>query len=189
MTYEITGVETLHHGWARYLTATIRLPDGRIMTREIEDHGTAVGVLPYDAGRKTAILVRQFRAPVMYATQQRDFLEAIAGTVEEPDPAEAAKREAHEEAGLQLTTLEPVGTVWAMPGISTERMSLYLAPYTQASRVGDGGGLDHEHERITVVEMPLAELAAMADAGALADMKTMLLVQTLRLRHPGLFGA
>jgi hypothetical protein len=35
--------------------------------------------------------------------------------------------------------------------------------------------------------MPLGELAAMADAGTLNDMKTLALVQTLRLRKPELF--
>src|SRR5207253_1494510 len=72
----------------------------------------------------------------------------------------------------------------SMPGISSARMDLYLATYSETGRVGAGGGLAEEHEDITVVEMKLAELAAMADAGQLTDMKTMLLVQTLRLRRP-----
>jgi hypothetical protein len=54
--------------------------------------------------------------------------------------------------------------------------------------VGQGGGAKGEHENITVLELPLRELAAMADAGALVDMKTVTLLQTLRLRRPDLFG-
>ena len=75
-----------------------------------------------------------------------------------------------------------------MPGISTERIHLYLGAYDAADRTGAGGGLDAEEEHITVVEMPLADLAAQADAGQLMDAKTMLLVQTLRLRRPDLFA-
>ena len=46
-----------------------------------------------------------------------------------------------------------------------------------------------EHpENIEVIELPLARLAAMGDSGALQDMKTLLLLQTLRLRRPQLFG-
>jgi hypothetical protein len=75
-----------------------------------------------------------------------------------------------------------------MPGVSTEQMDLYLAPYAEADRIGIGGGLADEHEGITVVELPLAELAAMADAGQIMDMKTLAVVQTLRLRRPELFG-
>jgi hypothetical protein len=67
-------------------------------------------------------------------------------------------------------------------------MDLYLAAYAQADRIGEGGGVADEHEGITVVELPLAELAAMTDAGQIMDMKTLAVVQTLRLRRPDLFG-
>jgi hypothetical protein len=36
--------------------------------------------------------------------------------------------------------------------------------------------------------MALDELARLADSGELDDLKTLFLVQTLRLRQPGLFG-
>ncbi len=39
------------------------------------------------------------------------------------------RREALEEGGLRLGALEHVATVWSMPGVSTERMALYLAEY------------------------------------------------------------
>jgi hypothetical protein len=86
-----------------------------------------------------------------------------------------------------LTSLEPVGAAWTTPGVSTELMHLYLAPYRAADRTGAGGGVAGEHENITVNETSLAELAAMADDGRLFDLKTLALVQTLRLRRPGLF--
>ena len=80
-----------------------------------------------------------------------------------------------------------MGSTWSMPGISTERMELFLAPYTAADRTGPGGGLAEEHENITVREVALAELAAKADANALPDLKTCALLQSLRLRRPELF--
>ena len=75
-----------------------------------------------------------------------------------------------------------------MAGVSTEQMDLFLAEYSQSDRVSAGGGIDEEHENIEVIEMPLAELAAMTDSGALKDMKALVLVQTLRLRRPEMFG-
>jgi nudix-type nucleoside diphosphatase (YffH/AdpP family) len=188
MNIEMIEVETVYQGWGRYLVATFRSPDGQAVRREIEDHGTAVGVLPYDAERRTAILVRQFRAPAYFATRQAETLEAVAGIVEGPDPAACARRETLEEAGFALATLEHVVTAWSMPGVSTERMDLYLAPYRPADRIAAGGGVEGEHEATTVVEMALGELARLADSGQLTDMKTMVLVQTLRLRRPELFG-
>jgi len=182
---DIIDIETVHSGWAKFLIATVRLPDGRTFRREIEDHGAAACVLPYDPERRTAVLVRQFRVPVYYAAREPHTLEAIAGIVEEADPAETARREAHEEAGLVLGTLEPVGEGWTMPGISTERMHLYLATYAGRAREGRGG-VD-EDEDITAVELGLHELARLADTGKLVDIKTLVLVQTLRLRRPELF--
>jgi nudix-type nucleoside diphosphatase (YffH/AdpP family) len=186
---DIIRTEPVHRGWATFLIATIRATDGQTFTREIEDHGRAACVLPYDPERRTAILVRQFRPAVFYAAQQTDMLEALAGIVEDGVPADCARREAQEETGLVLGALEHVATAWTMPGISTERMDYFLAAYSEADRRGEGGGLAAEHESITVVEMPLSELAAMTDDGRLADTKTLLLVQTLRLKRPELFGA
>jgi nudix-type nucleoside diphosphatase (YffH/AdpP family) len=189
VTNKIAHTDTVYEGFSRLLIATVTLPDGQAIRREIEDHGRAVCVLPYDPARKTAVLVRQFRAPAFYAAQREDMLEAVAGSVEkDEDPAACAHREAFEEAGLRLHALEHVVTAWSMPGISTERMDVYLAVYTQADRIGAGGGVADEHEGITVVELPLAELAAMADGGQIMDMKTLAVVQTLRLRRPDLFA-
>jgi nudix-type nucleoside diphosphatase (YffH/AdpP family) len=182
---EITHIETVHSGWAKFMIATVRAADGRTFRREMEDHGTAACVLPYNPERRTAVLVRQFRLPVFYAAREPHTLEAIAGIVDEPDPAETTRREAREEAGLELGALEPVAQGWTMPGISTERMHLYLAIYRGRAREGRGG-VD-EDEDTTAVELGLNELARLADTGGLADVKTLVLVQTLRLRRPELF--
>ncbi len=186
MSAHIISVEEKYRGWARFLVANVERADGSTISRVIEDHGRAVCVLPYDPARRLAILVRQLRAPVLYAVQEPHFLEAVAGLIDGTEaPEQSARREAEEEAGLRLESLAHVTTAWAMPGISTERMDLYLGAYSQADRVTAGGGIDDEG--IEVIEMPLADIAAMADAGTLADMKTLLLVQTLRLRRPELF--
>ena len=183
---EIVATEVKHRGWTTFLIATIRLPDGGTLDRVIEDHGNAVCVLPYDPARRMAILVQQLRAPALYAAQRPHFLEAVAGRIDEGENAEnSARREAVEEAGLRLRALDRVATAWAMPGVSTEQMELFLGEYSAADRVSAGGGI--EGENIEVLEIPLAKLAAMADSGDLQDMKTLLLLQTLRLRQPQLF--
>ncbi len=187
MAPEIIDLKTLHEGWGRLLALRIRLPDGAVIKREVEDHGAAVCVLPYDPERRVALMVRQFRAAVFHASGHAEVLEAPAGMLDEDDPADCARREALEEVGLTLTALEPAGAVWTMPGISTEHMHLYLAPYGPGDRTGEGGGVTGEHENITASEMQLSDLAVMADGGELRDLKTLALVQTLRLRRPDLF--
>jgi nudix-type nucleoside diphosphatase (YffH/AdpP family) len=184
----IISVETIYEGWGKYLIASIRLDNGETIRREIEDHGRAVSVLPYDPARKCAMMIRQFRPPVFLAAKRKALLEAIAGIAEGKKRADDARREALEEAGLSLKKLEHVGCVWTMPGISTERLDLFLAEYSESDRTAKGGGLAEEHEDITLVEMPLGELAALANSAKLEDVKALLLVQTLRLKRPELFA-
>ena len=189
MSVKILSSKLVHDGWLKLRVATLSGDDGKAFKREIEDHGRAVAVLPYDPDRRTALLVQLPRAPVLYCGQASDFLEVPAGILEEGEaPEDCARREAHEEVGVDLHALESAGSVWSMCGISTEKMELFLAPYRAADRTGAGGGLAAEHENITVVEVPLAQLAALADRNALADMKTLALLQTLRIRHPRLFS-
>ena len=59
--HTILHTRIVYDRWAKFLIATVRSPDGQAVEREIEDHGEAVCVLPYNAERKTAILVRQMR--------------------------------------------------------------------------------------------------------------------------------
>lgn len=87
-----------------------------------------------------------------------------------------------EECGVRLDVLEPAGTVWVMPGISTEQLTLYLAPYRAADRVAAGGGLAEEDEWIEVVEMGFDTLFALDREHRLHDLKTTLLVARLRDR-------
>lgn len=184
----IRGTRIVHDGWSRFLVAEVTMPDGTRLAREIEDHGRAVAVLPYDPERRVALLVEQFRPPAFYAAGIVSILEVPAGLLDENDPEDGARREAQEETGVQLRSLESIACGWSMPGISTEQMDLFLAAYAADDRSGPGGGLASEHENITVHELPLADLATRSDRGEITDMKTLLLVFALRLRHPELFA-
>jgi nudix-type nucleoside diphosphatase (YffH/AdpP family) len=188
MPHHLVANDIKHKRWATFSEVTIRLPDGKLVSRDIEDHGEAVTVLPYDPIAKTVLLVEQFRAPPFVKTGLEATLETIAGCIEDEGATVAVEREAMEEAGVRLQNLELVAVAWSMPGVSTERITLYLATYGPADRLGEGGGVDAEDENIRVVEMSLRDLAALMDAGDLVDMKTLALVQTLRLRRPELFA-
>lgn len=185
----ILSTRLVRDGYLKISVVTLSGEGGAQVLREVEDHGQSACVLPYDPVRRTAILVSMPRAPVVLAGAAENLLEAPAGMIDAGETAEVAvRREAMEEAGLVLTTLEPVATVWPSPGVSAERSSLFLAPYAEADRQHDGGGLDEEHEAITVLELPLAELWAKAEQGALTDLKTLALVLALHARRPELFA-
>ena len=188
MSFEIQNIKVVHEGWGRFFIASIRLPDGHIIRREIEDHGAAVAVLAYDEERRVAMMVSQFRPAIYLASGEQAVLEIIAGGLGEDEAQDACvRREAIEEGGLQLGALECIVDAWPMPGVSMERIAIYLASYTAADRIGPGGGLAEEHEGITVMEVPLSDIAAMADKGVLTDLKSYAAVQALRLKRPDLF--
>lgn len=184
---QILARETVYSGYVTVERLRVRLPSDAQVWREVERHGEAVVVLPYDTERRCALLVRLFRAPVFDMTGEEISEEACAGMVGDEDAEAAARREAYEELGVVLTSFEFVGRFWSSPGVSTERHSLFLAPYSPAARTAEGGGVADEHEGITVVERSLAELATAVDEGRIEDGKLATLILTLRLRRPGLF--
>jgi nudix-type nucleoside diphosphatase (YffH/AdpP family) len=186
MSPKILQETVLHAGWGRFKIVKVRLTSGQEVDREVEDHGSAVCVLPYDPERKVATFVRQFRPAIFSAGGPTELLEAPAGILEDA-PEDCARREALEETGIRLHELEPVVSGWTSPGVSTECMHCYLATYGAADRIGEGGGLAEEHEDIEVVELPLRDVAAMAAAGEITDMKTLAVVLALQLRRPELF--
>ena len=178
----------IYSGWGRFLLLKVELGDGRVHERQIEDHGEAAAVLPYDPARKTALLVRQPRIAPLFKGLEPHVVEAAAGMVDPgEEPAATAVREAMEELGVRLSAIEPVVSAWSMPACSSERLHLYLAPYTAADRVADGGGMEEEGEEIEVLELPLKTLLDQADGGTLIDLKTVTLVWALARRKPELF--
>ncbi|MCJ2133769.1 NUDIX hydrolase [Methylobacterium sp. J-026] len=182
-------LKVLHRGWNTFGIATLTLPDGSTVPRALEDHGQAACVLPYDPERRVALLVRQARVGPAFWGEPPDLDEAPAGGLDGGEPEATAIREAMEEAGVRLQQLERVAHAYSMPSVSSERLWLYLAPYGQADRVASGGGLHAEGEQVLPVEVPLAALAEAARSGRLPDLKTLVLVQALMLRSPGLFTA
>lgn len=184
---EIIARHLIYDGWYRFSRLEMRMPDGTVSERHLIDNGQAVAVLPYDRERRLAMLITQPRAAVLDAGHP-PLLEAIAGGLDGAAPEERIIEEAMEEGGVRLGDLEPVSNIWPMPPVSTERVMLYLAPYTAADRVGPGGGAEGEDEHIHVVEIGLDALRDMVMDGSLQDAKTLILAQTLILRHPGLWA-
>lgn len=173
-------------GWNKVeivtLDATDRRGAQRRLKREVVDHGDAAVVLTVDRERGVALLVRQWRAPLVVSGRDPFLLEACAGIIDAGEgPEEAARREAEEEIGLKLGALRPVASVLSSAGTLTERMHLYIADVSAADRTEEGGGNPGEGEDIEIVEVALSELFAMARRGAIEDAKTLILVQRLMI--------
>jgi nudix-type nucleoside diphosphatase (YffH/AdpP family) len=185
----LLGRKVVYQGWGRFLLLDVALDDGAMVERQLDDHGSAACVLPYDPDRRTVLVARLARAGPLYLGQEPHLIEAAAGIIDPGEtPEDCIRREAVEELGVRLDDLQGVGAVFSSPSTSSEVIHLYLAPYAAADRIGAGGGLAEEHEDIEVVELPLAELARMLDAGEVRDMKTLALILALMRARPDLFG-
>lgn len=81
--------------YSAYLTVerlSIRIVDGSVVSRDIERHGNAVAVLPYDEQRRGALVARLFRAAVFCETGAKSLQGACAGMIEDEDDASPARR-------------------------------------------------------------------------------------------------
>ncbi|QVM83722.1 NUDIX domain-containing protein [Novosphingobium decolorationis] len=180
---EIIARELLYDGWYRFERLSLKMPDGKAVERHLLHNGSAAAVLPYDVERRCILLIQQPRAAVIDAREPPLF-ECIAGNLDGDTPETCIRKEALEEAGLILGKLEPIANIWPIPPVSTERVQLYLAPYTLADRISQGGGAEDEDEHITVAEVPFAHLQTLVAEGLLPDAKTLVAAQALMLRHP-----
>jgi len=107
-------------------------------------------VLPYDPARDRVLLVEQIRlGPVARGDAQAWQLEPIAGHVDPGESPEAtAHREAFEEAGLTLRTLEPVAGVYPAPGASSEFYHAFVGLAALPDDITGVAGLAEEGENI-----------------------------------------
>ncbi len=141
----------------------VRLPDGRITTREIVGHRGSVAIVALDAHRRV-VLVRQYRKAV-----ETTLLELPAGTLEPGEnPEDCAFRELQEETGYHADALKPLAAFYTAPGYCSEHLYLYLA--TDLHR---GAAQVAEDESIEVVLLPLEEAVRLVRQGEICDAKSM----------------
>lgn len=184
--YDNLGCETLHSGFLRVSRYTLRhrLFEGgwsEAFTREILERNPGVGVLLYDPDLDKVVLVEQFRAGCLGNSAGPWVLELVAGIIDTNEsPEEVARREAREEAGLEVTTLIPVCDYYNSPGGSSEHLSIVCA-HADALQAGGVHGLDHEHEDIRTVVLDRQEAMAAIATGRINNAMAIIALQWLAL--------
>jgi ADP-ribose pyrophosphatase len=166
----VTNARYAHKGrLLRLRVATVRLPNGRITTREIVEHPGAVAIIPIRDDQKI-LLTKQYRTAA-----GRHLLEIPAGTLERGEtPASCARRELAEETGHAPGRMRRLFTCYLAPGYSTERIHFFLANHLMPKKARQA-----EDEMITVQAMTLNEAVKAIEHGRIQDAKTVCAVYYL----------
>lgn len=150
----------------------------QLQHRESYDRGNGAAILLYNKEKNSVILTRQFRMPT-YLNGNEDgmSIEVCAGLLDGDEPEVCAKKEAEEESGYRVKSIERVLEAYMSPGAVTEIVYLFIAEYTDEMRVSEGGGLDDEQENIEVLEVSFSEALKMVNNKQICDGKTIMLLQ------------
>ena len=151
----------------RLRIASILLPDGSSIEKGIIEHPGAVVLVPLRGSKKEpeVLMLRQYRLAL-----DKYILELPAGTREwQEDWLVCAQRELREETNFRAGHFDLLGSCWPAPGLSNEKMNIYLATELQV----DPLPMDSD-EVIEVESIPLKKLVAMALDGQLEDAKSVI---------------
>lgn len=152
-----------------------------VVSREMFERGHAVVVLPYNPNTDELVLIEQIRLGALPTSRTPWLLEAVAGMIDQGETHEAvARREAHEEAGLELGRLWPMLSYLSSPGGTTERIHIFLGELTHPVTTGVFG-LAEEHEDIKVHSLSEPDAQKLLQAGAIDNAATVIALQWLAL--------
>ena len=70
---------------------------------------------------------------------QGDLIEACAGLLDQDNPEEAIKRETEEETGYRIKDVRKIFEAYMSPGSVSEILYFFIAEYTHAMKVHEGG--------------------------------------------------
>lgn len=147
----------------------VQFPDGSEGELEIIRHPGAAAVVPVaspvgTSDDPTVLMLRQFR----YAADG-DLWEIPAGRLNAGEaPADCARRELLEEAGVEAQQLEPLTTIYTTPGFTDERIHIY-----RARRLSRGTTNLDDDEFVQVVDLPLSQVLEAVGEGRIIDAKSV----------------
>jgi 8-oxo-dGDP phosphatase len=132
----------------------VRLPDGQYVVREVVEHPGAVAIVAIDPVDQL-LMIRQYRHPAGATLWE---LPAGLRDVDGEPLLETARRELLEETGYQASDWHVLADYLSSPGISTERVRVYLARGLSVVPAGQREYVrQHEEAYLTVAWVPLAE--------------------------------
>jgi len=167
---EVLSMRVSHQGFFKLTVRELRHRkfDGGwtpVLNRELFERGHAVAVLPYDPVADTVVMIRHFLPGAYVAGKEAWPLSIVAGMIEPRESLEGvARREAEEEAGLEIGELIKIAGYMPSPGGSTETIMIFCG-LVDSRGAGGVHGVAEENEDIRVEVIPALEAIALLDAG------------------------
>ena len=153
------------------------------LEREMLERGTAAALLPYDPKADAVVMLEQFRIGPFGQSDSPWITEIVAGLIDGGEtPAEVARREAQEEAGLAVGRMLPVAAYYPSPGVSSEFVTVFCGE-VDSRQAPPFGGLVEESEDIRISVWPFADILAGLESGGFRNAVTLIAVQWLALHH------
>ena len=155
------------------------------LTRAVLLGFDAVIVLPYDPARDRVLLVEQLRVGRLARGAPDPWsMEAVAGLIDPNEAPEAcARREAREEAGIEIRALHPIAAGYASAGNTTEHHHHFVGLCDLPDDAAGPGGLACENEDIRGRLMGAGDLIARLEDGGLQDAPLILCTLWLALNR------
>ena len=163
--WPVAGTEEQFRNWLIAVrTDKVRMPDSVLAERTVVTHLGAVAILALDE-RDRVLMIRQYRHPA--GAMLWEIPAGLRDVDGEPLVA-TARRELLEEAGCRAARWRLLTDVYSSPGISTERVRIFLASELTVVPEADRGYVpEHEEAYLTVEWVPLHEAVRLALGGSL----------------------
>ncbi len=190
---EIIARETLYSGFFSLDLYRFRhrLFNGEMsgeVRREIFERGHAAVLLPFDPVRDEVVLVEQIRIAAYDSSESPWLLELVAGMIEEGESVEqVARREAEEEAGLNVGRVKKFMSYLASPGGTSERLSLMVGEVDATTAEGIHGLAD-ENEDIRVHVVSREQAYQWVEEGKIDNAASVIALQWLQLHYQELIN-
>lgn len=156
------------------------------VVREIFERGHAAVLLPFDPLRDEVVLIEQIRIAAWDTSETPWLLEMVAGMIEEGEtPEDVARREAVEEAGLNVGRVKKMLSYLASPGGTSERLTVLVGEVDAATAQGIHG-LAEENEDIKVHVMSRERAYQLLEEGRIDNAATVIALQWLQLHYQDL---
>lgn len=153
------------------------------IARELFERGHAAAALLYDPALDRVALVEQFRVGALAAGRRPWVVEIVAGIVEDGETAEdVVRREAVEEAGVEIADLEPIYVMLASPGGTSETCAVFCGR-ADLSKAGGIHGLPEEGEETRVLVMTAADAFKLMEDGKIENATCLVALQWLALNR------